>query len=105
PSGHIAGLYARTDAMRGVHKAPANEPLRGALTVTYKLTGEEQGGLNENGVNGIRFFPRDGVLVWGARTVADSASPWRYINVRRLFTMIESSIARHTRWVVFEPND
>jgi phage tail sheath protein FI len=105
PCGHIAGLYARTDAARGVHKAPANEPLRGALNITYRLTGEEQGTLNQNGVNCIRLFPRDGILVWGARTVADSASEWRYVNVRRLFTMIESSIGRHTRWVVFEPND
>jgi uncharacterized protein len=105
PSGHLAGIYARSDAMRGVHKAPANEPIRGALNVTYRLTDAEQGELNQNGVNCLRFFPREGILVWGARTVADAASEWRYLNVRRLFNMIEESIARATRWVVFEPND
>ena len=105
PSGHLAGIYARSDAMRGVHKAPANEPIRGALNVTYRLTDTEQGELNQNGVNCLRFFPRQGILVWGARTLADAASEWRYLNVRRLFNMIEESIARATRWVVFEPND
>jgi phage tail sheath protein FI len=105
PSGHIAGIYARTDATRGVHKAPANEPIRGALNLTYRLTDEEQGELNQSGVNCLRFFPREGILVWGARTLADSASEWRYLNVRRLFNMIEESIIRSTRWVVFEPND
>jgi hypothetical protein len=105
PSGHIAGVWARTDAMRGVHKAPANEALRGALNLTYRLTAEEQGELNQNGVNCIRFFLREGIRIWGARTVADGSSEWRYLNVRRLFTMIEESIAQSTRWIVFEPND
>ena len=105
PSGHIAGIYARTDSMRGVHKAPANEAIRGALDVTYKLTHDEQGQLNSNGVNAIRLFGTEGIRVWGARTVAASASEWRYLNVRRLFAMIETSIGRNTRWVVFEPND
>jgi phage tail sheath protein FI len=105
PSGHLAGIYARTDATRGVHKAPANEPIRGALNVTYPVTNGEQEVLNPAGVNAIRFFSREGVLVWGARTVAPSASEWRYLNVRRLFSMIEKSIARATRWVVFEGND
>ncbi len=105
PSGHVAGIYARSDASRGVHKAPANEIVRGALGVTYRVTHEEQGVLNQQGVNCIRFFTRDGVRVWGARTLADASSEWRYINVRRLFNMIEESIAQSTRWVVFEPND
>jgi uncharacterized protein len=105
PSGHIAGLYARTDATRGVWKAPANEPLRGALNLTYRLTDDEQGELNAAGVNCLRYFDRAGILCWGARTLADSASEWRYLNVRRLFNMIEESIVRSTRWVVFEPND
>ncbi|HEY7708545.1 MAG TPA: phage tail sheath subtilisin-like domain-containing protein [Candidatus Entotheonella sp.] len=104
PSGHLAGIYARTDATRGVHKAPANEPIRGALNVTYRVTHAEQGPLNEAGVNCIRFFPSQGIRVWGARTLADASSEWRYINVRRLFAMIEESIAQGTRWVVFEPN-
>ncbi len=105
PSGHIAGIYARSDATRGVHKAPANEAVRGALNVTYRVTREEQAILNPHGVNCIRLFPGEGIRVYGARTLADSASEWRYLNVRRLFNMVEESIARSTRWVVFEPND
>ncbi len=105
PSGAIAGIYARTDATRGVHKAPANELVRGALNVSFNVTRHEQGELNQAGVNCIRFFPTDGIRVWGARTLAGSASEWRYVNVRRLFNMVEESIARATRWVVFEPND
>jgi phage tail sheath protein FI len=105
PSGHIAGIWARTDGTRGVHKPPANEAVNGALNVTYRVTREEQGELNPNGVNVIRFFPREGIRVWGARTVADAASEWRYLNVRRLFSMIEESIALGTNWIVFEPND
>jgi uncharacterized protein len=105
PSGHLAGIYARSDAMRGVHKAPANEAIRGALNVVYNITREEQGELNQLGVNCIRLFSREGIRVWGARTLAASSSEWRYLNVRRLFNMIEESIAQNTRWVVFEPND
>lgn len=105
PSGHLAGVYARIDSQRGVHKAPANEAIRGALDLTYRCTNGEQGELNSNGVNVIRFFQREGVRIWGARTLAPAASEWRYINVRRLFNMVEESIARSTRWVVFEPND
>lgn len=105
PSGHIAGIYARTDATRGVHKAPANEPVRGAVGLTYRVTRAEQGELNSAGVNCIRFFPDAGIRVWGARTLAEEASEWRYINVRRLFNVVEESIARGTRWTVFEPND
>jgi phage tail sheath protein FI len=105
PSGHLAGIYARTDATRGVHKAPANEPVRGAVGLTYRVARAEQGELNSAGVNCIRFFPDAGIRVWGARTLAEEASEWRYVNVRRLFNMIEESIARGTRWTVFEPND
>jgi len=105
PSGFMAGIYARTDAERGVQKAPANVPVRGALNLTYRVTHDEQGELNQNGVNVIRFFPREGIRVWGARTLAPGASEWRYLNVRRLFNMIEESIAISLRWVVFEPND
>jgi phage tail sheath protein FI len=105
PSGHIAGIWARNDATRGVHKAPANEIIRGALNVTQRLTKDEQGVLNPVGVNCIRYFAREGIRVWGARTLADAASEWRYLNVRRLFNMIEESIAEATRWIVFEPND
>jgi len=105
PSGHLAGIYARTDTERGVHKAPANVTIRGALGVTQDVSRAEQDVLNPAGVNCIRFFTREGVRVWGARTLAPSASNWRYLNVRRLFNMVEESIAQNTRWVVFEPND
>ena len=105
PSGHIAGIYARTDAARGVHKAPANEAIRGALGLTYRVAREEQGELNRSGVNCLRYFSNAGIRVWGARTLAAEASEWRYINVRRLFNMIKESIAEGTSWTVFEPND
>jgi phage tail sheath protein FI len=105
PSGHMAGIWARTDAGRGVHKAPANEPVRGALNLTYRLSIEEQGLLNDAGVNGLRIFAREGIRVWGARTLAPAASEWRYLSVRRLFNMAAESIAEGTSWVVFEPND
>ena len=105
PSGHMAGIWARTDANRGVHKAPANETVNGALNLTYRLTRDEQGVLNDVGVNCLRLFARSGIRVWGARTRADPASEWRYVNVRRLFNMIEESIVEGTNWIVFEPND
>jgi phage tail sheath protein FI len=105
PSGHVAGIWARSDAMRGVHKAPANEPVRGALNLSYHLTREEQGVLNQSGVNCIRYFANEGFRVWGARTLAAAGSEWRYLNVRRLAAMIAESIADNTRWIVFEPND
>lgn len=105
PSGHIAGIWARTDATRGVHKAPANEIIRGALRVETRLSREEHGILNSAGVNAIRFYSSEGVRVMGARTVAPASSEYRYLNVRRLFSMVEESIAESMRWVIFEPND
>ena len=105
PSGHLAGIYARTDASRGVHKAPANEPIQGALGLTYRVTHAEQGALNSAGVNCLRSLPGAGIRVWGARTVAAAASEWRYVPVRRLFNMVRETIATGTRWTVFEPND
>lgn len=104
PSGHIAGICARLDSERGVHKAPANAIVRGALGLTQVLSKAEQAVLNPLGVNCLRSFAGEGVMVWGARTLADSGE-WRYLNVRRLFNMIEESIEKSTRWVVFEPND
>ena len=104
PSGHLAGIYASTDATRGVHKAPANVIIRGALNLSQSITPQEQGPLNQAGVNCIRMLG-GGITVWGCRTLDDSASEWRYINVRRLFNMIKESIQRGTRAVVFEPND
>jgi Bacteriophage tail sheath protein len=105
PSGHMAGIWARTDAERGVHKAPANEAVNGALNLTKRLTRDEQAVLNDLGVNCLRLFARSGIRVWGARTRAAAASEWRYLNVRRLFNMIEESIVEGTTWIVFEPND
>jgi phage tail sheath protein FI len=104
PSGHIAGVYARTDNERGVHKAPANEIVRGALGLKYNVSKGEQDILNPKGVNCIRLMQGGGIRIWGARTLSSDPS-WRYINVRRLFIMVETSIERATQWVVFEPND
>ncbi|WPD22669.1 MAG: phage tail sheath subtilisin-like domain-containing protein [Candidatus Electrothrix scaldis] len=105
PSGHIAGIYARTDTVRGVHKAPANIGIRACTGLTQRITAAEQGTLNSNYVNCIRYFPSEGIRVWGARTLSTDNPEWRYINVRRLFLMIEESIKRSTSWTVFEPND
>ncbi|RLC74752.1 MAG: phage tail sheath family protein [Chloroflexi bacterium] len=104
PSGHLAGLWARTDNTRGIHKAPANENVRGATGLAYNVTKGEQDTLNPNGINCIRAFPGMGIRVWGARTLANNPS-WRYLNVRRLFNYVEKSIERGTMWVVFEPNN
>ncbi|GGQ82536.1 phage tail sheath family protein [Couchioplanes azureus] len=104
PSGHIAGVWARNDAGRGVHKAPANEVVRGAITLATQVTKNEQELLNPVGVNCIRTFPGRGVRVWGARTLSSDPA-WRYLNVRRLFNYLEESILAGTQWVVFEPND
>jgi phage tail sheath protein FI len=104
PSGHMAGVYARTDSTRGVHKAPANELVRACIGLGVNVTKGEHDLLNPIGVNVIRSFPGRGIRIWGARTLSSDAS-WRYINVRRLFNMVEESIERGTQWVVFEPND
>ena len=104
PSGHMAGIWSRTDNTRGVHKAPANEVIGGALDVELQITRGEQDGLNPVGVNCIRSFPGRGIRVWGARTLSSDPS-WTYLNVRRLFNMVEKSIDNGTQWVVFEPND
>jgi phage tail sheath protein FI len=103
PSGHIAGVYSRVDSERGVHKAPANELIRGALGLKYNISKGEQDLLNPKGINAIRFMS-GGIRIWGARTLSSDPS-WKYINVRRLFIMVESSIELATQWVVFEPND
>jgi uncharacterized protein len=105
PSGHIAGVYARTDSTRGVFKAPANEEIRGVLGLEKRLTDNEQVPLNNKGINVLRSFPRRGIVVWGARTIAPPDSTWRYINVRRLLLFIEESIKEGTRFAVFEPNN
>ncbi|WP_116210036.1 phage tail sheath family protein [Streptomyces olivoreticuli] len=104
PSGHIAGVWARNDESRGVHKAPANEVVRGAVALQTQITKGEHDLLNPIGLNCIRAFPGRGIRVWGARTLAADPA-WRYLNVRRLFNYLEESILAGTQWVVFEPND
>ncbi len=103
PSGAVAGVYARTDAARGIHKAPANEVVfASGLSVNYNKS--EQDFLNPAGVNLIRSIPGQGIRIWGARTASSNAS-FKYVNVRRLFIFVEESIKANTNWVVFEPND
>ncbi|WP_329144519.1 phage tail sheath subtilisin-like domain-containing protein [Streptomyces sp. NBC_01456] len=104
PSGHLAGVWARTDAERGVFKAPANQSLRGVLSLPTPLTDQRHGELNEKGVNCLRVFPGRGLLVWGART-RSSSRDWRYLNVRRLVSFLSDSIRQSSTWAVFEPND
>ena len=104
PSGHIAGIWARNDDTRGVWKAPANEVIRGAISLELQLTKSEQDQLNPVGIDCIRAFPGRGIRVWGARTLSSDPA-WRYVNVRRLFNYIEESVIGGTQWVVFEPND
>ena len=110
PSGTIAGLYARTDASRGVWKAPAGTEasLVGAQGVEKVLTDLQNGTLNQKGVNCIRVFPATGVVSWGARTLRGDdglSDEYKYIPIRRLALYIEESLYRGTQWVVFEPND
>jgi phage tail sheath protein FI len=104
PSGHVAGVWARNDASRGVHKAPANEVLRGTIGIATVITRGEHDMLNPAGVNCIRAFPGRGTRIWGARTLSSDPA-WRYVNVRRLYNYVESSLMNGTQWVVFEPND
>jgi uncharacterized protein len=110
PCGVIAGVMARTDATRGVWKAPAGQDtvMSGVRALSYKLTDGQNGILNPLGVNCLRTFPVTGNVVWGARTLEGAdrlASEWKYIPVRRLALFIEESLYRGTQWVVFEPND
>ena len=106
----MAGLYARTDANRGVWKAPAGTEasLSGVQGLVYNLTDTENGQLNPLGLNCLRIFPVYGDVCWGARTLAGSdqmASQWKYVSVRRFALFLEESLYRGTKWVVFEPND
>lgn len=104
PSGSMAGIYARTDNSRGVHKAPANEVVRNCTDLSVKYNEAEQGKLNPKGINLIRALPGQGIRVWGARTCSSDGN-WKYVNVRRLFIFLEESIKANTNWAVFEPND
>lgn len=103
PSGAVMGVYARTDNIRGVHKAPANETIA-CTGLNILFTKGEQDILNPAGVNLIRAIPGQGIRIWGARTAGSDAN-FKYVNVRRLFIYVEESIKANTSWVVFEPND
>jgi uncharacterized protein len=106
PSGHMMGVWARTDETRGVYKAPANEVPRGVIGLGYDTNFREQELLNPIGINCIRTFPNRGIRIWGARTLVEpDKTEWRYISVRRLISYIEKSIELGTQWAVFEPND
>lgn len=104
PDGFAAGVYARSDIERGVHKAPANEIVRGALRFSRNINKGIQDTLNPEGINCLRFFEGRGHRVWGARTIS-SDPEWMYVNVRRLFIYMEHSIDKSTQWCVFEPNN
>jgi hypothetical protein len=104
PSGHMVGIFNRSDSDRGVHKAPANEVLLGVIDLETQLSKGEQDQLNPLGVNCIRTFPGRGIRAWGARTLSSDGA-WRYVSVRRLFIMVEASLDNGMQWVVFEPND
>ncbi|RMH34166.1 MAG: phage tail sheath family protein, partial [Nitrospirae bacterium] len=103
PSGFVCGIYARNDVQRGVHKAPANEIVRGALRFETDINFAQQEVLNPLGINCLRSFPGRGLRVWGARTIS-SDPEWKYVNVRRYFNYLEHSVDRGTQWAVFEPN-
>lgn len=104
PSGFVCGIYARSDIERGVHKAPANEVVRGLSRFEININKARQDVLNPEGVNCLRFFEGRGNRVWGARTVS-SDPEWKYVNVRRLFIYLEHSIDKASQWAVFEPNN
>lgn len=104
PSGFVAGIYARNDITRGVHKAPANEVVRGLTRFEANINKPRQEVLNPEGINALRFFEGRGHRVWGARTMS-SDPEWKYVNVRRLFLYLERSIDKGTQWAVFEPNN
>ena len=103
PGGFVAGIYARTDILRGVYKAPANEVVRGLTKFETNINKPRQDVLNPEGINALRFFEGRGNRVWGARTMS-SDPEWKYVNVRRLFIYLEHSIDKGTQWAVFEPN-
>ncbi|MDJ0355304.1 phage tail sheath subtilisin-like domain-containing protein [Paenarthrobacter sp. PH39-S1] len=104
PSGFTAGIYARNDVQRGVHKAPANEVILGITKFVQNVTYDRQAVLNPEGINALRFFEGRANRVWGARTIS-SDPEWKYVNVRRLFVYLEHSIDKSTQWAVFEPNN
>ena len=110
PSGAIAGIYAQVDTSRGVWKAPANISLNGINEIAVHINAGQQDNMNVDAgsgksINAIRFFTGKGFMVWGSRTLAGNDNEWRYVPVRRFFTMVEQSVKKSTGWAVFEPND
>lgn len=103
PSGFVSGIYARNDVEQGVHKAPANEVVRGAIGFEYLLNKAQQDVLNPEGINCFRYFEGRGYRLWGARTIS-SDPEWKYVNLRRYFAFLERSVERGTQWAVFENN-
>ncbi|HEV8138613.1 MAG TPA: phage tail sheath subtilisin-like domain-containing protein [Pyrinomonadaceae bacterium] len=103
-SGHVAGIYARSDRERGIHKAPANEEIRGISKLAREVSNADQALLNQHGINALRSFPGHGSRVWGARTLSPDPD-FKYVNVRRLLVYLERSIDVGTQWVQFEPNN
>ena len=103
-AGFVSGIYARTDVLHGVFKAPANEVVLGAIDFERQLNKAQQDILNPLGVNCFRFFEGRGLRLWGARTIS-SDPEWKYISVRRYFAYLEHSIDRGTQWAVFENNN
>jgi phage tail sheath protein FI len=104
PSAHVAGVYARIDQERGVHKAPANAVILGINKLAADVTTADQKMLNPEGINALRSFPGRGNLIRGARTLSQDPE-WRDVPVRRLLSFLEQSIVTGTQWIVFEPND
>jgi phage tail sheath protein FI len=105
PCGHVAGIIARCDLAVGSHKPPANEVVAGALGLTRRVDDVDHGRANANGVNAIKAVPGRGIRVLGARTTSRRERQWRYLNVRRLVTQIQRSVAAYAGWLVFEPHD
>ncbi len=104
PCGHLAGIYAQTDATRGVWVAPSNAPVVGVTALSQDLTRVESDELNSRGIDAMRSFPSQGIRVWGSRTTTDQDSDYKHISVRRLMIFLEQSIAAGVEWAVFEPN-
>ena len=104
PSGHVAGVYVTCDMEEGMHRAPANKLIRGAVGLETQILNEEIEFLYPRGINCMKYTPGMGIKIWGARTLSSDPS-WRYINIRRVFSVIKESIKTYTGWAVFEPND
>lgn len=104
PSGFIAGIYARVDAERGIHKAPASEKIHGIARLEHDVNTQHGDALNLEAINVLRFFQKRGHLVWGARTLSTDPE-WKYINTRRFTSFIERSIEQGLQWAIFAPNN